>query len=227
MGFGGKGWGCANIYAFYSPRTREAIRHASEKTRRSAPLDYMARGLREEAARSEAYNFEVQRFLGNGWGCWHICAFRSPRTREAIRRASEKTLRSAPLDYMARGRREEAARSEEYNLEVQRFLGKGWGCTSARFTPHAPERPFAAPLKYLTRAITSRRASFCVGRGCGASASTPGCSAQAHTPPRSVRVDAPILPCLRGGSQKYSGHAPRAENLTARGVPLAVRACGR
>jgi hypothetical protein len=84
-----------------------------------------------------------------------------------------------------------------------------------------------AGYRYRQCAVVTLPLRLCVGRGCGASASTPGCSAQAHTPPRSVRVDAPILPCLRGGSQKYSGHAPRAENLTARGVPLAVRACGR
>ena len=53
----------------------------------------MARGLREEAARSEAYNLEVQRFLGKGWGCANICAFYSPRTREAF---------AAPLIYLTR-----------------------------------------------------------------------------------------------------------------------------
>ena len=60
-----------------------------------------------------------------------------------------------------------------------------------------------------------------------ASDTTPGYWAQAHTRPRCVRVDAPILPCLRGGSQKYSRNAPRAESLTARGLPLVERACGR
>ena len=48
-----------------------------------------------------------------------------------------------------------------------------------------------------------------------------------HTHHRSVRIDAPILPCLRDGSQKYSRHAPRAGNLRARGKPLVVRACER
>ena len=46
-------------------------------------------------------------------------------------------------------------------LRYKGFWGKGGVVlTSARFTPHAPERPFAAPLKYLTRAITSRLASI-------------------------------------------------------------------
>jgi hypothetical protein len=48
-------------------------------------------------------------------------------------------------------------------LRYKGFLGKGGVVlTSARFTLHAPERPFAAPLKYLTRAITSRLASLIV-----------------------------------------------------------------
>jgi hypothetical protein len=84
-----------------------------------------------------------------------------------------------------------------------------------------------AGYRYRRRALVTLPLRLFVGRRCGASATTPGYSAQAHTPPRSVRVDAPILPCLRGGSPKYSGQAPRAENLTARGVPLAVRGGGR
>ena len=84
-----------------------------------------------------------------------------------------------------------------------------------------------AGCRYRRRAVVTLPLRLFVGRGCGASATTPGYSAQAHTRPRCVRVDAPILPCLRGGSQKYLRHAPRAENLSARELPLAVRACGR
>jgi hypothetical protein len=84
-----------------------------------------------------------------------------------------------------------------------------------------------AGCRYRRRAVVTLPLRLFVGRGCGASATTPGYSAQAHTRPRCVRVDAPILPCLRGGSQKYLRNAPRAENLSARELPLAVRACGR
>jgi len=84
-----------------------------------------------------------------------------------------------------------------------------------------------AGCRYRRRAVVTLPLRLFVGRGCGASATTPGYSAQAHTRPRCVRVDAPILPCLRGGSQKYLRHAPRTENLSARELPLAVRACVR
>jgi hypothetical protein len=84
-----------------------------------------------------------------------------------------------------------------------------------------------AGYRYRRRTVVTLPLPLFVGRGCGASATTPGYSTQAHIPPRSVRVAAPILPCLRGGSQKYSGHAPRTESFTARGISLAIRACGR
>ena len=156
------GWGCANICAFRSPRTREAIRRASVTNRRSASLDYSARGLREEAARSEAYNLVVQGFSGRGWGFGHICAFRSPRTREAIRRASVTNRRSVSLDYIARGLREEAARSEAYNLVVQGFSGRGWGFghICAFRSPRTREAICRA-------SVTNRRSAplDCIGRG--------------------------------------------------------------
>jgi|AntAceMinimDraft_5_1070358.scaffolds.fasta_scaffold147110_1 hypothetical protein len=44
----------------------------------------MARGLREEAACSEAHNLEVQRFSGKGKGCAIICAFYSSTTPSMI-----------------------------------------------------------------------------------------------------------------------------------------------
>jgi hypothetical protein len=84
-----------------------------------------------------------------------------------------------------------------------------------------------ASYRYRRRAVIALPLRLFVGRGCGASVTTPGYSALSHTPPRCVLVDAPILPCLRGGSQKYSHNLPRADNLSARGLPLVVRACGR
>jgi hypothetical protein len=123
----------------------------------------MARGLREEAARSEAYNLEVQRFLRKGWGCANICAFYSPRTREAIRRASEKDFVQHPWTAWLVGYEKRRRAARRTILRYKGFCGKGGVVlTSARFTLHAPERPFAAPLKYLTRAITSILASLIV-----------------------------------------------------------------
>jgi hypothetical protein len=115
------------------------------------------------AARGEAHNLEVRVLGGKGGVMLTSARFTLHAPERPFAAPLKKDFVQHPWTAWLVGYEKRRRAARRTILRYKGFLGKGGVVlTSARFTLHAPERPFAAPLKYLTRAITSRLASLIV-----------------------------------------------------------------